>query len=242
MASFADVTLLRWWTARGNALEFKMMLPHRAARYLGRLIPLCLILLVASVASADPEKQARLELQLANEAFAAKRFGEALEHYDKAYRLLPLPGFLFNIGQCHRNLGQNVQAIDAFELYLRKRPKAANRRAVESLLKELRKKPQRGFAPPITPTARPTPGPQTRLPDEDLFANSSRRNNGGSAAVRVVSRRAERRDNVDKTIPFYRSWWFWSAIVAVVAGGAATGAYFATRDDRPDGFVWDYNR
>ena len=59
--------------------------------------------------------------------FALGRFDEALEQYEKAFEAKPLPGFLFNIAQCHRNLGNIDQAIFSYRKYLREAPDADNR-------------------------------------------------------------------------------------------------------------------
>ena len=69
--------------------------------------------------------------------FALGRFDEALEQYEKAFDAKPLPGFLFNIAQCHRNLGNIDQAIFSYRKYLRESPDAENREAVEAQIEEL---------------------------------------------------------------------------------------------------------
>jgi hypothetical protein len=48
------------------------------------------------------------------------RFAEALVLYERAYELYPRPAWLFNIAQCHRELGHHVMAIRTYELYLAK--------------------------------------------------------------------------------------------------------------------------
>lgn len=57
------------------------------------------------------------------------RFQEALEDYSKAYELVQLAGFLFNIGQCHRELKEYDRALYFYERYLREKPDAKNNRA-----------------------------------------------------------------------------------------------------------------
>ena len=39
------------------------------------------------------------------------------------------------------------------------------------------------------------------------------------------------RDPTPKATPVYKRWWFWTAVGVVVAGGAGTGIYLATRGD-----------
>lgn len=72
--------------------------------------------------------------------FSLHKFDEALDQYQKAFDAEPLPGFLFLIGQCHRNLGDFDAAIFSFKRYLRLDPEADNRVEVETLIDELEDK------------------------------------------------------------------------------------------------------
>ncbi len=68
------------------------------------------------------------------------RFHKALIAYTRAYQLLPLAGFLFNIGQCHRLLGQYKRAIHFYRGYLRETPGAPNLEVVKILIGRTQKK------------------------------------------------------------------------------------------------------
>lgn len=63
-------------------------------------------------------------------------FEEALAEFSKAYERYPAPGLLFNIGQCHKMMKHHEQAIYFFQGYLRDKPDAPNRKAVEELIVE----------------------------------------------------------------------------------------------------------
>jgi tetratricopeptide (TPR) repeat protein len=69
--------------------------------------------------------------------FALGRFSDALTEYEAAFDAKPLPAFLFNIGQCHRNLHDYDAAVFSFRKYLRLEPDAPNRAEVEDLIREL---------------------------------------------------------------------------------------------------------
>jgi tetratricopeptide (TPR) repeat protein len=73
----------------------------------------------------------------ADKLFNLSRFDEALEEYQRAYQEFPAPEILFNIGQCHRNLGNYDEAIFSFRKYLKLKPDADNREATESYISEL---------------------------------------------------------------------------------------------------------
>ena len=88
-------------------------------------------------------RTARRHFQKGEKLFALGRFDEALAQYEQAFEARPLPAFLFNIGQCHRNLGNYDQAIFSFRKYLSASPDADNREDVEALIDELEADKQR---------------------------------------------------------------------------------------------------
>lgn len=94
------------------------------------------------------------------------RFEKALELFSKAYEIMPHGAFLYNIGQCHRQLENHEKAIFFFEGYLRNLPNAPNRDAVEDLISEHRAKVALAKArvkatpePPAQPPAASAPQP-----------------------------------------------------------------------------------
>jgi tetratricopeptide (TPR) repeat protein len=93
----------------------------------------------------DPaERAARRHFERGEKLFALGRFDEALEEYQTAFDAKPLPGFLYNIGQCYRNLGDYDQAIFSFKKYLKLEPEAENRESVERLIEDLEEQQARG--------------------------------------------------------------------------------------------------
>jgi len=108
----------------------------------------CLLVLAAGVAvAAGPAsaedratKLAKKHYARGEKLFALGRFDDALLEYEAAFEAKPLPGFLFNIGQCHRNLGDYDEAIFSFRKYLKLAPDADNKDDVLSLIEELEDK------------------------------------------------------------------------------------------------------
>lgn len=89
-------------------------------------------------AQADPALgEAKQHFYRGEKLFALGRFGEALESYEAAFEAKAIPAFLFNIGQCHRNLGDYRSAVFSFRKYLKLQPEADNREAVEELIADL---------------------------------------------------------------------------------------------------------
>jgi len=174
----------------------------------------------------ETKAQARAHFKRGKAAFELGKFQEALQEYEAAYKAMPLPGFLFNIGQCYRNLDNYEKAIFSFRLYLRKLPEARNRAAVESLIDELEGKAeeerkQKAALRPVVPDYEPKPGPRPiRYPAPP--------------------------PKPPKKPPFYTQWWFWVPVAAVVVAGGVVGVYYAARPEEAElpsstlG-VWDLN-
>lgn len=100
---------------------------------------------VRTAAADDPAtRAARRHYERGEKLFALGKFDEALEEYQTAFDAKPLPGFLYNIGQCYRNLGDYDQAIFSFKKYLKLEPEAQNKEAVEQLITDLEDKKARG--------------------------------------------------------------------------------------------------
>ena len=64
-------------------------------------------------------------------------YQEALVEYEAAYMEVPDPAFLYNIGQCHRKMGNAKEAISFYKSYLRNAPNAPNRADVQKRISEL---------------------------------------------------------------------------------------------------------
>ena len=120
--------------------------------------------------------------------FALGKFAGALEKYEQAFEAKPIPAFLFNIGQCHRNLGDFDAAIFSFEKYLKLAPDAKNREAVLEYIDELERERQKETST-----------------DLDLVKPP------------VVEDPDPRVDTAGKK-PIYKKWWFWGGIGAAALG------------------------
>jgi tetratricopeptide (TPR) repeat protein len=170
----------------------------------------------AARADEDPEA-ARRHFGKAEKLFALGRFDAALAEYEAAFDAKPLPAFLFNIGQCYRNLGNFEAAIFSFRKYLRLTPDAENRQSVLDLIADLER--------------------QQRAADQQRAQEEEKKR-------RAVDEERKRREAEDATItaplappprgkPLYARWWFWTGI-GVVAAGTGAGIYVFTRgDDAP---------
>ena len=103
-------------------------------------------------------KRAQGHFRKGEKLFALGRFEDALGEYQQAFEEYPLPEFLFNIGQCHRNLGDYDQAIFSFRKYVRLKPDAENRDATEELIAELEAEKARNPSKPTRKRLDPVAG------------------------------------------------------------------------------------
>jgi len=91
----------------------------------------------APAAAADsPLKEARKLTSAAMVEYNVGHFDRALELYTQAYERYPKPALLFDLGQCHRQLGHFERALFFFHGYLREQPSAPNRALAEKLLED----------------------------------------------------------------------------------------------------------
>ena len=153
--------------ARGSSPGRPARLVVAAVIALGIISGLGLGLGVRTARAEDADtKAAKKHFQRGEKLFNLGKFDDALGEYEAAYERKPLPGFLYNIAQCHRNLGNYKQAVFGYRNYLRQVPDASNREAVLDLIDELEDK-QRALEqaaardkaerapPPRTPPRRP---------------------------------------------------------------------------------------
>jgi tetratricopeptide (TPR) repeat protein len=92
--------------------------------------------MVPSTAQADRE-QAKAHYERGTRLYNLSRFDDAVKEYEAAYLEMSDPAFLFNIGQCYRQIGNNDLALRSYRNYLRSAPDAANRADVENRIKEI---------------------------------------------------------------------------------------------------------
>src|SRR5438874_2068998 len=91
----------------------------RERRGLRWALVLCLAGLAPRPAGGgELDAQIRTHLKLAQRAYDLGQFDEALRDFSEAYRLKPLPGILFNLAQCHRQMRSYERAAFFYRRYL----------------------------------------------------------------------------------------------------------------------------
>jgi tetratricopeptide (TPR) repeat protein len=166
----------------------------------------------AAAASASSDRPGRARFEQAEVKFNLGRFEDAVADYQAAYEVEPLPAFLFNIGQCYRNMGDYERAEFYFRRYVALDPRSPNRPAAERLIAEMDRLAERQ---PAVAT----------LPAVTSLASDS-----GAAAPAPFAPSLRQSAKPDAPPPLYRRPWFWVG-AGVAAAGAIAAAVVVSRDD-----------
>ncbi|WNG43969.1 tetratricopeptide repeat protein [Archangium minus] len=178
---------------------------------------------------SNGEAQARAKFAEGNLAYDLAEFQKALDAYSEAYRLKPLPGFLFNIAQCHRQLGRPERAAFFYRRYLslsKEEPSNAPlvRELIAEMDEEVRLEQERRLA--REETAR------------DQARAAALRAQAEAAAARRVKQQSDRKSTLAPRATastqaemksedsLAKKWWVWAGAgaVAVIAGGVIYAA------------------
>src|SRR4051812_40983795 len=101
---------------------------------MGPSILLLLELALGQSAPTDAEAEARARFDSAEIAYDLAQFDKAIKLYSEAYELKALPAFLFNIGQCYRQLHQWERAAFFFRRFTLRDEKGAEAANVDRLV------------------------------------------------------------------------------------------------------------
>ena len=175
------------------------------------------------VAAASPaERDARRRFDEAEVAYRAGHYAEALQKYQAGYAAVPLPGFLVNIAQCQRRLGDLKAARVTYREFILVAPDSRLVPEVQSLIRPLdaviadlaaggdgAAAAQLGAGGDVHATeltAPPLPSPSAPEPAAPVLVAAP----GPSPAPPAVPSRAR--------------WWIWGGVAAAtIAGGIVAG-------------------
>jgi hypothetical protein len=203
---------------------------HRwCAVALGVLLGLAALPALAAEVTEAAKAQAREKFTQGNEAYARGEFRQALTAFDAAYKLAPLPGFLFNVAQCHRQLGSYERAAFFYRRYLSLSEKEpANAGMVKELISEMDTKARAKPTAQAKATDRPMAEP-ARKPDAHVEAKQERPGLKEAERRVVDSRTVSTKPKglapaggpaapVEPEVsePLTRKWWVWAGAGAAV--------------------------
>lgn len=189
------------------------------------------VVLLASAGAAragDPNaEKARAHFQQGDTYFKLEKYAIALQEFEQAYLAKQDPSFLYNIAQCHRLMGNRVEAVRFYKRYLNDAPNAANRPVAEKHIRDLESAlgaeeltGAHPAAPPPAPGSANAPGgrgpgmppPQSTTPPPVALAAPAPQPAPDTMLTSAPPSQADEH-------PFYTKWWFWTGAGAVVVGG-----------------------
>ncbi|WPB75909.1 tetratricopeptide repeat protein [Archangium violaceum] len=180
-------------------------------------------------AGSRVESQARTKFSEGNIAYDLGEFQKALDAYSEAYRLMPLPGFLFNIAQCHRQMGRPERAGFFYRRYLTlSKEEPSNAVLVRELIAEMdeavRREQQRRQTREETAREQ-AKAAALRAQTEAIAARRVQQGEGKRALVPRAKASAQSEAQVKGDNPLTK-WWVWAGAgaVAVIAGGIVYAA------------------
>jgi len=193
-----------------------------------RMLAAILTLLAAGgVRAQGPVQRARALFARGQTLFSRGAYREAMRRFAKGYELSHRPGFLFNMAECARLLGDRKAAHPLYVRYLRE--DARGRYRAEAI----RRCEALELGPCLTPPPPPAPAPV--VPGAVLEGrratlapvSASTPPPAATAPTVAVSMRPPPPRPVER--PFYKKWPLWVGIGAVVVAGGVTAAVLATR-------------
>ena len=188
------------------------------ARFAAVMTAAVLLPSMAAAATSEAEREARTHFQAGEARFKAGAFDEALAEYQKGYQAKPLPGFLVNIAQCQRRLGDLKSARATYQKFVLVAPDSPLIPQVRSMMAEidalLEKEQEK---PPAETVTEEKPKPEAPPPAATPPLEAP-------APVLVAAAPAP----APAPASTGHRWWLWGALGAVVVGGAITAVALST--------------
>jgi tetratricopeptide (TPR) repeat protein len=189
-----------------------------------------LALALPSAVHAEDAEAGRRFFKRGQDLLKENDYRGAVRAFEAGYAAAPRVGFLLNIGNCYRKLGELSKAREHYWRFLDAAPKDhPSRPAVKDYLRQMEQIEADGVSvdgnasaraalpppPPNEPTFRSSsPVPRT------LAARPPETPTGGLTVVDV-------RPAAEEKPSIFKRWWFWTVVGTAVAAGAAT--YVLTR-------------
>ena len=165
----------------------------------------------ALAGNAAAEREARRNFQAGEVHFKAGLYAEALADYQAGYAAAPLPGFLINVAQCQRRLGELAKARATYQKFLMVAPDSPLVPEVKRLIADLDQMLSDEEAAAKEAPAKEEPAlvvlPAATPPVEPA----------STATVTLTAQPAPQAAR-----PLWKRWWVWGMVGAAVAAGTVT--------------------
>jgi tetratricopeptide (TPR) repeat protein len=176
------------------------------------MVIVCLLTVPPGRASAAPAASdkalARQAYQEGTRYYNFGEFDKALESFKAAYLHLQDPALLYNIAQCHRQLGQKAEALQVYRSFLREAVNIpeAQRANVRDVVNQL----ESSIA-------------ADRKAEEDRRAAEAAAAAQAQAQAQAAAAVAVEQPAPPPKKPLYKKWWLWTAVGGVAVAGLAIG-------------------
>ena len=190
----------------------------------------------AQAANEDVAKHARARVLFDEgmKQYNLGRFTDSLLAFQEAYLNKGDPVFLYNIGQCDRQLGHSKEAAYSYRRYLSESPNAPNRAEVERFIAAAEEEIKRKEAA-VPPTSIISPHeaqdhapPIVAAPAPAVIAPPV------AIAAPPVAIAANPPAAPEAATPVYKKWWLWTLVAAVVVvGGVGIGIAYGVPNNAP---------
>jgi hypothetical protein len=154
--------------------------------------------------------------------FQKKRYSQASAEFAQGYAVSHKAGFLFNMAECARLLGDKNQAHDLYRRYLIQHPHGKLRSEALERCQALALGPCEAASAPAGPAAPVVPAKSSQVSEPDQPRPSV-----PPAALPPAS--APDLPPTTASRPFYKRWPFWVAVGAVVVAGGVTAGVLASQ-------------
>lgn len=114
-----------------------------------------LLTLLPGVVLADDLARSKAFFKRAEMHYKLGEFTKALPLYKEAYKAKALPAFLFNIGQCHRYLGNCDKAEFFYSQFLAQVPNSPHAGTISDIIEECKPRKKQPAPPVVKPQWRP---------------------------------------------------------------------------------------
>jgi hypothetical protein len=170
--------------------------------------------------------------------FVNRQYAEALVEFEAGYAAVPLPGFLINIGQCRRHLGDMTGARAAYDAFLAHAPDSPLAPEVKALVRELvLTPPSLVVGPPPSRAAPSLAAPAVRASTAAPRAPARVNLELARVAADPDAEPAPAAPSRPPASNGRRSWWIWGAVTlaivvtsAVVLGSGGGGTNSTIHD------------
>jgi tetratricopeptide (TPR) repeat protein len=178
----------------------------------------------APAGDADTEAVARQHFQLGEIHYAANEFAAALAEYQAGYDAVPLPGFLVNIAQCQRRMGDLRRARITYQKFVLVAPDSPLVPEVRGLIRELDRQlgGTAALAPPAFDAGR-TPGrasgPRGAAGPSATGAAAASAPDGVRLTARSAGTESTAASGDGGRMSSSSRWWLWGTLAVVTLAG-----------------------